>query len=58
MCSKKHKKKGKPRKKGRFEDRIKDRSREDVPGEHNLPLTGLQLTGRGVIMLQQQRPWT
>lgn len=57
MCSKKHKKKGKPRRKGKFKDRLKDRSREDVPVEHNLPLTGLQLTGWGVVMLQQ-RPWT
>jgi len=36
------------------EDRLRDRSRE----ERNVPLTGLQLTGRGVIMLQPPRPWT
>lgn len=38
---------------------MNDRSRENVPEEeHNLPLTGLQLNGWGVILLQQWRPWT
>lgn len=43
MYSNKHTKK---------ETECKDRRREKVPEEHNLPLTGLQLTGWGVIVLQ------
>ncbi len=40
------------KKNSEMKERLKDRSREKVPEEeHNLPLTGLQLTGWGVLML-------